>query len=925
MIVEIGGSTGGLKEYLEHGRKAGRELHRDQLDQRIALIGDLEVFEKSTQIHQGDGQKYDHITLSFSESHVTDEMLKKAADEFLEHALLAWPEQDRARVAFYAEAHRPKIQSYTNSKTGEQVERFTHIHIGLGRHDLKTGAAIEPLGFLGHQTNLKYIDAWQESFNSKHGFRSPKDNPKITPENAIDVLARYTGDAPGTLETFNNKKAALEISLKKKIIAENITTWVDFGKMLESYGEVSMIREGQFNEAYRIKPSGEARAMRLKGVLFKRQFIERPTAEKIAILSEKATAAYLEQMQPRKEPAYVAETLNYWKNIKARENRYLHTGSRFYQEVYLPADAGQRVQIINNLERENHGIQSSANHKNRKITPARNRVPGMPIRNLDGIQSRTEMLLRGHTSMDVGARFATDQVGFELRQADGGGPAELSSGGVESLIQPSSVLARVQADLKDRYMQAADKERYGEIRRNLNCTQLLASLTHAHGLNLNLYQVATAKDGTPRIQCGSRALSASDFLSKELGLPWKEAAPILRAAYEAQLGIKETRARGVIPKNQLWVEFKTVQLVNKPTIAKQLKVFDEQTMGMRGSLIASLKKDHAKALVGITGATRKATQSLQKRAVAVAKAELNDERRALRKTIQPIQKQAWLSFLQGRAGQGDQKALEQLRKLDDTARAAPANSITGVIDLDGEDQKKKRKAKKSGSEAAFLAALTHSISTSGDVTYSTAGVAVLRDEGQHLAVLDPSSDEAIKAALLLGREKFGNTLTLTGSIEFQEKAVRVAVANGIHVKFSDPNLEALRLQLKEKNRQVPAEKLVHQAIPEIQQTREAEEPAPAPVAQQQPMPVQTAVQWCAEQGREVVQAYAKGDASTAYMVVYVAQDDVVLDHGGGRAGVYKVPEGGDSLSPGQRVLIDKNGGLKEAIKSHQAERPGHGR
>lgn len=73
MIIRLGGGSGGLKAYLEHGAKVGRELHRDQLDQRIPLFGDLNAFELITSMQDGDGQKYGHITLSFDEHHITDD------------------------------------------------------------------------------------------------------------------------------------------------------------------------------------------------------------------------------------------------------------------------------------------------------------------------------------------------------------------------------------------------------------------------------------------------------------------------------------------------------------------------------------------------------------------------------------------------------------------------------------------------------------------------------------------------------------------------------------------------------------------------------------------------------------------------------------------------------------------------------------
>ena len=904
MIVEISSGKGGFKLYLEHGQKKGREQHRDQLDQRIALAGDLNVFEVSTTVGDGDGYKYDHITLSFSEDHVSDEVLQLAVAEFREHALAAWPQEDRHRIVFYAEAHRPRMTSYTNSETGAKVVRLTHIHIGLGKHDLLTGKPVAPLGFLGHSSdNLKYIDAWQESFNARHGLSSPKDNPKIAPEDAVDILARYTGHRPDALGTFNQQKSAFELTLQKEIIAQNVTTWEGLGKLLSAYGTVSKMRADQFNECYRIKLSGAHRAMRLQGVFFQRQFVERPTVEKIEILTRKAKATYLEQMEPRKAPEYLVKTLAEWHSTKARELRYLHTGSAFFKHVYLPADIPTRIEILNKLERQPHGVPRSTHHPNRALTPTRNRVPGMPIRDMDAIQGRSEMLLRGDTGMDVRASAGKESMGLGLRPADGGRGGRIGANhdGVKladqtgGLTQPSSVLARVQADLRERYAQAADKEKYAEIRQNIDCAQLLNRLSHSHGIDAALYQVVTAKDGTPRIQCGSRALSPSDFLLKELGLPWREAAPILRATYEHQIGKMVTPARTTPTTNSLWLEFKAVRLVDKPAIAAHLRAFDAETGALRNALAVRLKQDSTKALTGLSGASRKATQSLQKLAMATVKAEFNDERRACRKTIQPLQAQAWKLFLQALAQAGHEEALAALRKLDDTARAAPAQSITGAIYLDDEDGKKRRRARKADS-ALVLKALMYVVAINGDITYSRHGHAVLRDEGRHLAVLDPNDEEAIEAALLLGCEKFGATLALTGSPEFQQRVVAVAVAKGIPVKFVDPQLEALRLRFVDEKRQARA--IQYPPAPREKPTQATPE-----------LPAQpTAVDWIISQSKTAVRPYAKGGASVQYTVLYIAADGVVVDHGRGNAAIYPLPNG-ISMQAGDRVIIGRDGRL----------------
>lgn len=818
MIIEISSGSSGFKQYLEDGKKQGRELHRDQLDQRVPLAGDLEVFETATATHGGGSYHYDHITLSFAESHVSDEMLQTAVDEFRSHALSAWPVSERYRIAFYAEAHRPRMQSYTHAENGKDVVRLTHIHIGMGKHDLLTGAAIEPLGYLGPKAdNLKYLDAWQESFNITFGFSSPKDNPKITPENAVDVLARYTGNKPMALETFNGRKATLELVLQKEIIAKNITTWDGFGRLLETHGQVSKMREGTFSECYRVMPHGTTRAMRLQGVFFQRQFIERPTSEKVEIIKAKAATAYLEQMQSRKASAYLEETLAEWHGVKAREIRYLHTGTKFYQDIYKPADATTRQLLLNQLERKHHGIQSPISTRLRKIATARTCVPNLRIRNLDGIQARSQMLLHSHHGVDVRTGSDSGQLGTGLRPPNGSAGegwadgrehkifvdqhvAHLGHASVQA-IQPSSVLGRIQTEMRERYAKASDRERYSEIRKHIDCVQLLNALSHSHGLNVNLYMVTKAQDGTPRIQCGSRALTPSDFLTNEIGLAWKEAAPILRRTYDRQLSATSLSVRIPGTPAKLWKEFTSAHQFDKSAATARLRQFDAQTKVLRSNLSVTLERELSKALMGQVGSGRKAALSLEKLHATTVKAEFAEERRAMRKAMHLNREDAWHQFLCDKAQRGNEEALAALHNLDAAGRAPPHQSIGGTIYLCEDEDEKRLRRRARTSAASMLRSLTHSVAPNGDVTYLQNGHAMLRDEGRHLAVIDVHSDEAIMAALWLGLEKFGPNLTLTGTEEFQKKAVGIAVHQGMSVRFVDPKLEVLRQQLMDDSRQ----------------------------------------------------------------------------------------------------------------------------
>lgn len=791
MIIEVSSGKSGLANYLENGKKQGRDFHRDEIDQRVPLYGDLKYWAAEVESLDATGNQYDHFTLSFSEDYIPDEMLQKAVEEFREHLFAAWPESERYRIPFYAEAHRPKIQTYTNSQTGEIFERKTHIHIGVGRHDLLTGKHVQLTGYLGQEANdnFKYLDAFQEAFNARHGLSSPKLSPRITPENAIDILARYTGQVPNALGTFNERKADIETRIQKSVIDQEVTNWKDFEKLLKQFGEVSKVRAGRANESFAIKPGGSTKRMRLEGVFFQREFIERPTAEKVAIVHARARDAFVEQMAPRLEPAHLANTLDEWRKVKSREIRHLHTGSDFYKNEYLPADAEKRMQILDELERKSDGIQSLADRPQRQAAPTRNRLQKLPVRDLDAVQRRSEMLLRSDDDLDVRTAPGQEQASVGLRQADGG-----RGRATGPLKQPNNVLSRLQDELRERYEQAQSKEKFAEIRKHIDGEQLLAKLSHSHGLRTGIYSVKKAADGSARIVCGNQAVTPNDFLTKHMGLTWREAAPILREVYELQIGKRVLRAKGQqsggVESRRLWKAFQ--ELRSDKAAAKELESFDLQTIVGRRELENRLAREKRQGLVGLSGPQAKAVRAAQTLQAATAKAEYNETRKEARRKLRPPQKDAWRLFLQEQAQAGNAEALRALRRLDDSARETEAITISGVGQVAEEEAKRKALA-----SSEVLKSLSTRVEVNGDVTFTQAGRDVLRDQGQRLEVLDPGSDEAIVAGLLLAQQMYGNTLTLTGPAEFQARVVALSVERGLPIKFADPQLDAKREQLRQ--------------------------------------------------------------------------------------------------------------------------------
>ena len=62
MLIEYTDGKKGIFEYLQFGRKQGREFTRSEMDTRVTLLGDLNI---SDRILKNTKFGYKHINLSF--------------------------------------------------------------------------------------------------------------------------------------------------------------------------------------------------------------------------------------------------------------------------------------------------------------------------------------------------------------------------------------------------------------------------------------------------------------------------------------------------------------------------------------------------------------------------------------------------------------------------------------------------------------------------------------------------------------------------------------------------------------------------------------------------------------------------------------------------------------------------------------------
>ena len=128
-IFRPGGGKSGIAHYLRTGEMLGREKHRDEIDQRVILEGDLEICDRIMDSRDTDANRYDHVSLSFFEKDISEEKLKAIAAEFKDFVSAAYGEDE---IYFYAEAHLPKTE--TERKWSAEKKKFvkrTSVHIAV--------------------------------------------------------------------------------------------------------------------------------------------------------------------------------------------------------------------------------------------------------------------------------------------------------------------------------------------------------------------------------------------------------------------------------------------------------------------------------------------------------------------------------------------------------------------------------------------------------------------------------------------------------------------------------------------------------------------------------------------------------------------------------------------------------------------------
>lgn len=783
MLLRPGGGLTGIKEYLQRGHKQGRSHSRGELDERLVLAGDLDVTNAIILSVNSTSENYKHFTLSFKEDSIDRATLLAIAQEFEAFAFAAYKSGE---YNFYAEAHIPRIKSYTNSLDGELVERKPHIHIVIPKLNLLSGHILNPLGMTDQ--NVNFIDAWQEHINAKYGLASPKDNRRVAFTDESTVISRHKGDV------FGGQGSRLKTDILNALLDRRIDCYEDFLAMLAEFGETRTRNAGMTTEYPNIKVCSAARGVNLKDYVFSRAFVKLSHAEKHQRLNAEHPIRYEATGVPRSTPQQQLDTLAYWRDFRAKEIKYLNSGNKADYAYYRAANAEVRRSLLAERELRFYGKHPPTQMQHVRVL----RDALHHVDHHEQVAESVEALVRD--CADTGARKSTE-------------PTHCSD----------SVAAQFARDLEARTdaRKDASLDEFKAIRAQLDARVLLKELSASHGVLLEKHTITKARDGSDRIQCGTRNLNVSDFLTKEMNLPWAEAAQILRDCFTRQLECPAQAAQPS-PTQWLWRDFQSHYKANAtPELRKtqrqerwdaQRRSEQARQTAIRAEFYRVRGRIH---LDGLTSAQRRA-------GVSVARMERIEREAALRENIQAERKQlaqvrqspmrdlyrAWL-LVQAQAG--DERARAELRRmrvrlLDEEEQASHANSIAAAS-----------AAAQAEAESAIIlqaSMLQHRIDHQGNVTYQRYGSDVLRDMGHKVDVLQQDR-QSIELALRLAVQKFGNPLRLHGSADFQEKAVRIAADAGLKLEFTDSRLNQLYRERRAHLADKAALKIVHlQSKPE---------------------------------------------------------------------------------------------------------------
>jgi len=286
--------------------------------------------------------------------------------------------------------------------------------------------------------------------------------------------------------------------------------------------------------------------------------------------------------------------------------------------------------------------------------------------------------------------------------------------------------------------------------------------------------------------------------------PWKEPATTL------QLPPADTE-RTTVRNQTLRAERREQRLRERNALMAEFNQFRNQQRSVCKGITAKGSEDRQQALIHLKQRKKEIRASAQpwpakkillSESVAASVIELQTLKLSTQRTRQALFPKSLRTWVAERAAEGDARAAAQLRgwryadqrnqrRLESTleANALHLGPATDEEKTDWSEFIEQRlgaqqRAENLAGQIATARIWTINRST-GDVSYTLNGKLSVIDRGQRVTVLN-QNEAAIVFGLEMAVQKYGSRIACSGGDDWKRQVVKVAVQNGIYVKFTDP-------------------------------------------------------------------------------------------------------------------------------------------
>ncbi|HGF5205996.1 TPA: TraI/MobA(P) family conjugative relaxase [Vibrio parahaemolyticus] len=283
---------------------------------------------------------------------------------------------------------------------------------------------------------------------------------------------------------------------------------------------------------------------------------------------------------------------------------------------------------------------------------------------------------------------------------------------------------------------------------------------------------------------------------------------------------KKRPTRFKVNTTELYARYQEEQ--KQLTAAKKIEWINAK--GRKDSRIEAAKRKNRlrRAAIKLMGEGRLNKKILYSQAHKALKADIQAINQAAKLERQGLhekyKRRAWADWLKQEALKGNKTALEALRARD-KAKALKGDVISGervkAASVNVEGLNKPNVAPIGKKPPAFVKNRPRSMSSVGAVKFEhkpghapvmdnitkkgtiiyRAGKSAIRDDGDKLQISREATNEALKDALLLAKERYGNRITVNGSAQFKAQVIFTAATLNLPITFADAGMERRRQTL----------------------------------------------------------------------------------------------------------------------------------